>query len=482
MTKSGTLVPAGEVLAEIETLLDRFDPDRSGLDPNSRLTLVRQARKVSSRVEALKAVVTAEADQADAAQTAAGTRLVSWLGMGETVSRREAAGAVRQARRLAQHPLLGQAAIAGKLGTSQARAISGVLDSLANQLDDAQQSQAEQLLVDLAGHLDADQLSKAAGQVLAQVAPESADELLERRLQREAEAAYRQRSLRFFRDGGSVRFDGSLPRVEAETWITQIEACAEQQRRNAIETKDRLATSRTPEQRRADALITLIHTGAGTGGDTARVLVKLDYHQLHTAAAGAGLIGEDQPLSAGELRRICCDAELIPIVLGTESEVLDVGRAQRLVTPALRAALIARDGGCTFPGCDAPPARCEAHHIIPWHLGGPTELSNLVLQCHSDHPRVEPARYGVRDQWQVRIADGLPEHLPPKRLDPNQQPIRHQRHQPKTGYQEDPGQPGTRPAEQPGARSAEGPGTGPGAGTGPSAQDSDPRAGPPTAA
>ena len=100
------------------------------------------------------------------------------------------------------------------------------------------------------------------------------------------------------------------------------------------------------------------------------------------------MIGGDEPLSAGELRRICCDAEIVPVVLGSASEVLDVGRAQRLVTPGLRAALIARDGGCAFPGCDAPPSRCEAHHVQPWYLGGPTALWNLALLCHSHHPIV----------------------------------------------------------------------------------------------
>lgn len=393
MNDSGTLIPAGEALAEIERVLNRIDPDRSGLDPAGRLALVRLTRRLCGRLEALKAVVTAEADKAKASEHSAGTSLVSWLGMGETLSRREAAGAVRQTRSLGEHPLVGQAAVTGRVGSGQVRAITGLLDSLAPQLDSAQQVEAEELLVELAGHLDADQLARSASQILAQVAPAEAEELLEGKLQREAEAAHRNRSLRFFGDGnGSVKFDGSLPRLEAEAWIAQLDAHAEAQRRNAIEARDPLAATRTPEQRRADALIALIHTtadraasGAGVPAPIAKVLVKLDYDKLRAAASGAGLIGDDQPLSAGELRRVCCDAEIIPVVLGSESDVLDVGRAQRLVTPALRAALIVRDGGCTFPGCDAPPSRCEAHHVVPWYLGGVTALSNLVLQCHGDH-------------------------------------------------------------------------------------------------
>ena len=161
------------------------------------------------------------------------------------------------------------------------------------------------------------------------------------------------------------------------------------------------------------------------------MIVKLDYHQLHQQAAGAGLVAEGEQLSAGELRRVCCDAGLVPVVLGTASEVLDVGRTARLVTSAIRTALVQRDGGCTFPGCDARPTVCEAHHVVPWWAGGATALTNLTLLCHHHHALVEPARYAIRDQWQVRIAaDGVPEFTPPARQDPERRPLRHRRHAP----------------------------------------------------
>ncbi|MGC3993251.1 MAG: DUF222 domain-containing protein [Propionicimonas sp.] len=338
--------------------------------------------------------------------------------------------------------MVGEAAVAGRVGGGQARAIAAVLDGLAPQLDEDQQAAAEQVLLELASHLDADQLAKAGGRVLAQVAPSAADELLEARLQREAEQAHRDRSLRFFSEGGSVRFDGSLPRVEAERWIAQLDACAERLRRTSIERRDPLAELPTFAQRRADALIALLRAGESRSGRAtdadaaapppagARVIVNVDYEKLRRDAAAAGVLGDDEPLSAGDLRRLCCDAEIIPVVLGAASEPLDVGRAQRLVTPAIRSALIVRDAGCAFPGCDAPPSRSDAHHIVPWWQGGPTSLANLVLQCHTHHALIEPASGPTRDQWRVRIAsDGLPEFLPPRRLDPEQKPVRHARHQ-----------------------------------------------------
>ena len=65
--------------------------------------------------------------------------------------------------------------------------------------------------------------------------------------------------------------------------------------------------------------------------------------------------------------------------------ILDVGTLTRVVTTAMRVALVARDRRCRFPGCDRPPHWCEAHHIEPWEHGGPTRLDNLVLLCSRHH-------------------------------------------------------------------------------------------------
>ncbi len=118
------------------------------------------------------------------------------------------------------------------------------------------------------------------------------------------------------------------------------------------------------------------HTGQRraprVGGDRPQVMVMIDYDKLRKQAAGAGLIGDGEPISAGDLRRLSCDADLLPAVLGGPSAVLDadllpavlggpsavldVGRAAWLVTPEIRAALALRDGGCVFPApTPAPP-------------------------------------------------------------------------------------------------------------------------------
>ena len=76
-----------------------------------------------------------------------------------------------------------------------------------------------------------------------------------------------------------------------------------------------------------------------------------------------------------DARRIACDATITEI---TErgGAVLDVGRATRSIPPAIRTALVKRDKGCTWEGCDRPHRWCDAHHIVHWALGGPTSLDN----------------------------------------------------------------------------------------------------------
>ncbi len=140
---------------------------------------------------------------------------------------------------------------------------------------------------------------------------------------------------------------------------------------------------------------------------------------------GRATLGDLGTISAAEARIHACDCMLIPAVLGTNSEPLDLGRQRRLISTPLRRALYLRDRGCAFPGCHRPPRHCHGHHVRHWADGGPTELGNLVLMCAHHH------RLLHRSGWQVRIAaDGLPEFLPPAFLDKRRRPRRNNLHQP----------------------------------------------------
>lgn len=150
---------------------------------------------------------------------------------------------------------------------------------------------------------------------------------------------------------------------------------------------------RLPGQRRADALLLLIDSGARAVDDDgdvvsacgARIVVTVDHDVLVGRLGGVAVAESGAALSASTVRRLACDAEVIPMVLGTASEPLDVGRSKRLVDKGLRRAVIHRDRHCTFPGCDRPPSWCDVHHVRPWWLGGGTSLSNSALLCRRHH-------------------------------------------------------------------------------------------------
>lgn len=155
--------------------------------------------------------------------------------------------------------------------------------------------------------------------------------------------------------------------------------------------------TRTPGQRRYDALMTVLRRGvAGTKGEPttpkATLLVTMDLDTLRRDLAatggrvpGCGTTLEGDLVAAESVRRLACEADLIPLVLGGDGEVVDQGRRKRLVTPGQRVRLAVRDQGCTIPGCTVPATWCDAHHVVPWANGGRSDLSNYALLCPRHH-------------------------------------------------------------------------------------------------
>ncbi|WP_370967586.1 DUF222 domain-containing protein [Amycolatopsis sp. cg9] len=187
---------------------------------------------------------------------------------------------------------------------------------------------------------------------------------------------------------------------------------------------------RSPQERYGDAFSDAVDLALDSpelptqAGERAHVMVAVSLTDLQSGL-GTATLGDTGLLSAAEARIHACDCKLIPAVLGSTSEPLDLGRARRLISPGLRRALFLRDRGCAFPGCHRPPRHCQGHHIRHWADGGPTDLTNLVLLCGHHH------RLLHRSGWQVRIAtDGHPEFLPPRFLDKRRKPRRNNLHQP----------------------------------------------------
>ena len=129
--------------------------------------------------------------------------------------------------------------------------------------------------------------------------------------------------------------------------------------------------------------------------------------------AGQAVIEQAGGIHVGQeaARRVACDAGLVVLRHAPDGGVLDVGRRTRTVPTALRRALEGRDRNqCQFPGCSS--RHCDAHHVVHWADGGPTQLANLVLLCRFCHRAVHEEGFQVvadsAGRFQFLRPDGAP--------------------------------------------------------------------------
>jgi hypothetical protein len=284
-----------------------------------------------------------------------------------------------QATTLARQPAAQQALLDGQADTRQATVIATTLDNVVEgvaELDPAATDgithRAATTMIDLAGRLPAYQLRRIGERILAHVAPHLAERADELALARQDARAHQARGLTLSTPAnGQVRLSGQLGLEDAAILQSALHPlCAP--------TPD---DDRRPTQRRADALIDIcrlaLRTGElpDSGGEPAQLAITIAYNPL-LATLGPATTDTGLRLPASTARRLACDAKILPAILGTNSQVLDLGRSQRLTTTAQRRALTLRDHGCAFPDCDRPPRWTDAHHIAPWTNGGATSLDN----------------------------------------------------------------------------------------------------------
>ncbi|OXM59908.1 HNH endonuclease signature motif containing protein [Amycolatopsis vastitatis] len=308
----------------------------------------------------------------------------------------------------------GVVARSGQLSNPMIDVIAGVLQDIPPEHREG----AERHLLTFAAEAGHRQVAALGARILAHLDPDGAEPD-----DTEPATPTRELSLRRKRTG-IWEINGKLDDETGARASALLDSLA--QRRPAGEGPD----LRSPQERYGDAFSDAIDLALNTpdlpmqAGDRAHVMVAVSLTDLKTGI-GTALLGDTGTISAAEARLHACDCMIIPAVLGTRSEPLDVGRLRRLVPRAIRHALYLRDRGCAFPGCHRPPRHCHGHHIRHWADGGPTELGNLVLMCAHHH------RLLHRSGWEVRIAaDGLPEFLPPVFLDKRRKPRRNNLHQP----------------------------------------------------
>ncbi|MET8524939.1 DUF222 domain-containing protein [Micromonospora sp. NPDC005172] len=308
----------------------------------------------------------------------------------------------------------------GDITVEQARVIGETVQTVHTAAGAEAAEKAVGVLIQWAGTFEPTLLRKLGTRVLDHVAPELAEAAARAALEAEARRADRDRHVTVseLRDG-RLRLSGNLDAEAAGLLRAALDP---------LTSPSGPDDPRCPGQRRHDALADLCRLALRTGelpehgGEPAQIVVTTSYDVL-ARQLGAGALDTGFGLTADTVRRLACDAAILPAVLGSAGQALDVGRQRRLVTGPLRRALVLRDRGCAFPGCDRPPRWCDAHHIRHWADGGDTSLTNAVLLCGHHHRHVH------RGDWAVRIGgDGHPEFVPPAWLDPDQFPRRNHYH------------------------------------------------------
>jgi hypothetical protein len=380
-----------------------------------------------TRLGAVDRAVIAELDQRVAYAELGASSTADLVAQRLLVSRGEAKARVVAARTFAARraltgeplepvlPLVADELDAGAVSLAHATVIARLLDELPGDVEAQFGVQAQRFLLEQARHVDPPTLSKIAVRLrdtLDQDGVEDRDATKRRRRDfRLVEAA----------DGGSfpTGYLTAALTTALRTVLDPLSAPA------VSEVGER--DHRSFGQRQHDALLEVVMRSLrsgdlpDSGGTPTTIAVTMTLEQLQSAG---GYVTDDfgQQLTVAELLKLAGEAEVIPVVFDHLGGVLSYGRERRFASPAMRRALAARDGGCSFPSCTRPASWTEAHHVRAWADGGSTDLENLVLLCKYDHDTHQERG------WTVAMINGVPWWTPPKWLDPDQHPRQNTSH------------------------------------------------------
>jgi hypothetical protein len=406
---SGVPAALARIRREIRDLTDTLWAARPS---DELMDAVAEAEALKSTIDVLVLAAVNELEATNA------VKRVGWASIQDFVTavagghKASGAGTVHLAKAV-ETPLLtpvGEAMRDGWLSTAKAQVIRRTIDELPG--DAAVRERGVQVMLAEAKALDATELARAGRHLVSRVDPDGETRREERQVGREERAAHLNRDL-------SIRFDGAggcwvRGRASAEDGVKlratllplskpvpsngpvcdpascDLPGCGHDGR-----------DPRDHGARTWDALMELSERAAATDllpeshGAMPRVSVTIDLEDLKKQT-GFGTTETGEDLSAETVRRMACDADLIPIVLGSAGEVLDVGRQLRLASAAIWKALVARDRHCRFPHCTRPPVMCHAHHLVHWSEGGETSLVNMILLCGHHHRLIHAGPWEIR--------------------------------------------------------------------------------------
>jgi hypothetical protein len=296
------------------------------------------------------------------------------------ISLRTARDHLRVARALGELPVLTEAFSRGEISYSKARAITRVA-----------KPGTDEMLVDLARHMTVDQLERVIRGVRFTQARDADALDLDEHV-----------SIRQDYDGGLADLRGRLAPEDAAL----LSAALDRSRRD-------LASGLSPDGSReppdnSDSVDSAVKPHRPTTVDALRAMCQTVLANGPKPAAGPDLtrvvlhvhadtcrghLHDGPELALDTVRRLCCDSGGREVVVNG-SLPIDLGRSTRQVSAKQRLFLLVRDGGCVFPGC-TQRRWVDAHHIVHWLDGGPTDVTNLVMVCNRHHHAVHEGGYRV---------------------------------------------------------------------------------------
>jgi hypothetical protein len=349
------------------------------------LDLLVERRRAIAAAEAECAVLVAELVDCQAhvelGFRSAVTLLIDRLGVSGGVAR----GMIRMAEALREMPRSLAALEVGSIDLPRARAMVVARDAAPVTF-----TEHEATLVDTIAGLAMGDAQRALDYWVQQASPDQAE--------RDAASIHQRRRLFVSLAGGMVHLDGRLDPLSGEVVITALQALTDPGNLDPGDT-------RTPAQRRADALVDLCRDRLDHGelpvqrSERPHIVAHVSLEALEGRAGRPCELDATGVITPNQARMLACDAKVTRVITGPGSQPLDVGRTTRVIPAGIRLALMVRDNGCAVDGCRAPRRWCDAHHIIHWADGGPTALDNLVLLCRRHHRQIhrEPVQRHSRE-------------------------------------------------------------------------------------
>jgi hypothetical protein len=387
---------AVEAVAAVSTeTLDRFELTEA----------VAELAALESQVAAVKLQMLAEADARRIAEETADTGTDAWAARLTGSTRVAMAGGLWLARLLQEkYDATREAFAGGQINEDQVQVIVRAAEKMPAAATPEQRQAAEEGLVGKAvDGLNSRRLRHAARRMLEVVSKDLADEQEAAQLEDEEESAERETWLTLRdNDDGTVSGKFVIPELHADLLRAALERLSAPRRWVRNKAGEPVEDDTLPSQgptlpytERLGAAFTEILEHLPTEGHGrvgATVMVHLDYEHLLNGL-GAARLDTGTRISAGEARRLACNAGIVPTVLGGSSEILDLGRERRLHSVGQRRALSVRYDSCAAEGCERPFAWSEIHHPEPWSEGGQTNLGNAVPLCGHHHRRAHDIRY-----------------------------------------------------------------------------------------